>query len=526
MNLEVLAEVDAILSHVAALPAVRGATHANDVLSHYDEVDAILVAKGFPPTSPWWIATIRRWYKSGKRQLVGRCGRRGGKSSTLSRLGVVEAVYGHHDVPPSDTGVVAIISTNKGEAADRLTTIRAILDALSIAYEPWGGGVLGIRLVGRRIGFRVFTASIAGVSGFTSIFVIADEVAKWKDADTGVNPANEVIKSVRPTMATMRNARIVLSSSPFSVLDAHYDAFELGETDLQIIAAAKTWEANPTLTEAETRVLEPDESTWLREYGNVPQEEVESSLLDASDLVVCTRKKHPGDLPRVEGWRYVAAMDPATRTNAWTLVVAGQGPKGVRHVVLARQWVPRRGKPLRSENVLREIKDLIAPYGPTVDKPLRTVHTDQAGTDNLRAILRVLKLEDRLVLVEEPWTQATKAQGYELVRKLAQSKRLGLPDDKMVRVDLLGIVKKITRNGVLYQLIERDGRHSDYAPAIAMAVADARYPAKHPTPPKTEQQKADDAKSEFLAERKRAGDRQRKFGTMPVTHRMRKSRAA
>jgi hypothetical protein len=328
----------------------RYATHADEILARYDEVDAKLVARGFPPTSAWWRGTFERWYRGrdvagGVRQLVARVGRRGGKSSSLSRLAVVEALYGHHDVPPGDTGVVAVISTRLGEAAQRLGTITSILDALEVPYRPWGAGVLGIRLVGRRVGFCVYAASVAGVSGFTGIFVLCDEVAKWKDSETGVNPAGQVLASVRPTMATQPEARIVLSSSPFGMLDAHYDAFEEGDTAFQTTAFAPTWEANPTLTEDDTRAMEPDEAMWLREYAAIPQAEAETSLLTEALIDRATRANE-GDMPRVEGWSYVASMDPATRTNAWTFVVAGQDLAQKRHVVLAREWVPKLGLPL------------------------------------------------------------------------------------------------------------------------------------------------------------------------------------
>lgn len=519
---QTLAEVDALLSHLAATsPAVvRGETHANDVLTHYARVDELLVAKGFPPTSPWWREQIHRWYETGCRQFVPRCGRRAGKSSTLSRLAVVEALYGHHDVPPGDTGIVAIISTDRKEASKRLDTVRAILDALGVAYKPWGEGVQGIRLIGQRIGFCVYTASVAGVSGFTSIFVLCDEVAKWKDADTGVNPANEVLKSVRPTMATMPNARIVLSSSPYSVLDAHYDAFEQGNNDFQIVAQAPSWVCNPTLTEASTRELEPDEKAWEREYKAIPSAEVESSLLEEVTVLACTRKRHTGDLPRAAGWTYAAAMDPAQKRHAWTLVIVGQGPKGIRHVVCARQWVPKPKKPLKSEDVLSEIHDILAEYG------LKSVHTDQAGTENLRSIIRLLPPEKRTFLVEEPWTPASQATAYDFLKKLAESRRLGLPDDKWIRADLLGVVKKITRSGMSYLLIERDGRHSDYAPSIALAIADARFPHKAPAPPKTEEQREREGKSKMLRDREKEYERAKKFGALPVTHRHRPKRAA
>ncbi|NOU30979.1 MAG: hypothetical protein HOO96_24030, partial [Polyangiaceae bacterium] len=188
------------------------------VFERFLALDAHLVTKGFPATSPWWKETIRRWLTSGKRQLVARVGRRGGKSSTLTRLGVVLALFGEHQVPPGDVGTVAVVSVSRSEANQRLRLIKAVLDGLGEPYAPTDGG---IELERRPFAFRIFTCSIGAVSGFTAVAVIADEVSKWRAADDGANPAKEVLGSIRPTMATMPNARIVLSSSPFGFEDEH-----------------------------------------------------------------------------------------------------------------------------------------------------------------------------------------------------------------------------------------------------------------------------------------------------------------
>lgn len=524
MNPALLVEVEAVLQTVPAQTR-RYATHAEEILARYDDVDRKLVERGFPPTSPWWRDTIAKWYRSGRRQAVLRVGRRGGKSSSLSRLGVVEAVYGHHDVPPGDIGVVAIISTRLDEAAQRLATIAAILDALAIPYRPWGNGVLGLKLEGLRVGFRVYAASVAGVSGFTGVFVLCDEVAKWKDKDTGVNPASEVLKSVRPTMATQPEARIVLSSSPFGMMDAHYDAFEEGETELQITAAAATWEANPSVTEAETHILEPDDAAWLREYKAVPQAEIESSLLTEAQLLSATRSartvtdedllRHPdltpADLPFEEGRRYHAEMDPATRRHVWTLVVATQGYDRVRRIVKAREWRPKPGAPLKPSEVLRDIADVLRPYG------VRTVHTDQASADALAELGRLAGL----VLLDSAWTQPEIREASEHVVKLLGEGLLELPPDKFVRSDLLGIRKIITRNGMRYEFAEMHGRHSDYAPVILRAVDDSRWRGRAPETPQTTEEKAQTAKRSYLLEREREKERAQRFGRLPPTHRRR-----
>lgn len=494
---DVLAQGDALLEATRArlAPVEPERSHAEEILARFDEVDRKLVALGWPPTSDWWRATIERWYRAGARQLVGRIGRRGGKSSTLSRLAVVEAIYGRHEVPPGDVGTVAIISTDRPEAMGRLRTIEAILDALGVAWKPCSRGIVGIEIVGKRVAFRVFTATIAGVSGFTGIFVLCDEVAKWADADTGANPATEVVSSVRPTMQTMPNARMVLSSSPMGMLDAHYDAFELGETDLQVTAYAPTWVANPTISEAQTRRDEPDESKWEREYAAIPQAEVEESLL--SEMVVdrATRKatinekgERVVDVAREAGHFYVATIDAATRGNAWTLIVATRGPDRVRRIVLAREWRGTRSIPLVPSEVFVEIRELLKPYG------LTWLFSDQWAGDALRDIARTCGLS----LALEAWTSVSKREAYEGLRSMLLDEELELPPDNAVKVDLLGIRKKLTRNGVTYELSTQGARHSDYAPAIAMAALKVRGVATIEAPKKSDAEKAADAKRAFL----------------------------
>lgn len=504
---DLLAATDALAAAARArCPAPRVvADHASEVLGRYDEVDARLVRAGFPPTSAWWRATFERWYRWRARQLVVRAGRRAGKSSSLSRLGVVEALYGAHAIPPGDVGVVAVISTTRPEAGERLRTIRAILEALGVRYRPADHG---IELVDRPIAFRAHTATVAGVSGFTAVFVLCDEVAKWRDADTGANPATTVLASLRPTLASQPRARIVLSSSPLGTLDAHFDAYAVGETDFQTCVHAPTWTANPTITEAETHALEPDEQAWAREYAAVPQAEVESSLLTSALIERATRPAM-GDVARLVGHHYVAAMDPATRANAWTLAIATRGPDGVRRVVAAREHRGSVSRPLSPRAVFADWKPLLESYGIVV------VATDQWACDALAD----LAIEAGLALAPEPWTSTSKAEAYEALLKHAQDKLVEFPRDEAVREDLLGIRKKLTRNGVTYELAYQHGRHSDYAPAIAMAVGKASIAAEAERKPLSAVEAAEAEKRAFLEGRMAQRRREERHGALPPTHR-------
>ncbi|MBX3198247.1 MAG: hypothetical protein KF894_08890 [Labilithrix sp.] len=454
--------------------------HARKIIERFRALDSALQAKGWVPTSPWWHRTIERFYRTGRRQLVLRVGRRGGKSSTLCRLAVTEALYGEHVIPRGDTGVVAFISTRIEEAADRLKTICQMLDDLGVEYDPLPKGY-GVQLRERPVAFRVFAASIAGVSGFTGIFVVADEVAKWKDAKTLANPAAEVLASVRPTLATQPNARIILSSSPLGRFDAHYDAYEAGEAaepgkePFQAVAGAVSWVANPTLTEEGTKLLEPDPAKWQREYAIVPSDDVSESIISKDELERVTRTGHT-ILEAQPGHEYWAAMDPATSGNAWTLAVGCLRWSPVtfvdpetdlpvtelrlkRSVVLAREWRGLPGKPLRPKAILQDMRTTLLPYG--VD----TVYSDEWSFESLYD----LAADVGLTLVQEPSHQNIKRERYRNLAIYVRAQQADLPPLEQVRQDLLNVRRRITRTGESIELATTpDGRHADFAPSISL----------------------------------------------------------
>lgn len=244
-------------------------------LAKLRKLDEVLTAAGFPPMSPWWRAQIERFIRSGRRRWLLRVGRRGGKSTTLCRLGCAWALYGSWSVPLGDVAVVAFVSIDRDEAAARLRTISNILTVLGVPFEQRGDE---IELPAKRVVFRVVTCSVRGTVGFTSVAVFGDEVARWESRETYANPAADVIGSLAPTLATQPDGFMVLSSSPWSLDDFHATEFAKGDTDHQLTSVAPTWEANPTLSEERTHELEPDNKRWLREYAAVPSASVSAAL--------------------------------------------------------------------------------------------------------------------------------------------------------------------------------------------------------------------------------------------------------
>jgi hypothetical protein len=189
----------------------------------------------------------------------------------------------------------------------------------------------------------------------------------------------------------------------------------------------------------------------------------ESAFFSTEDLKAVTREG-PESLPRDGDLQYVAAMDPASRRNAWTLVVVGKRvlPDGVIKLVVVRvrQWLPQKGAPLDPRAVLTDIRAELADYG------LNELVTDQWSVDALAAIARELKLS----IVEHPMTAPDRVRLYESLRTRVLSRGIELAPDRQMRDDLLSIRKKVTTNSIAIELpVTHDGRHADYAPALVLA---------------------------------------------------------
>ena len=174
---------------------------------------------------------------------------------------------------------------------------------------------------------------------------------------------------------------------------------------------------------------------------------------------ICTEQA----TPRVAGQDYRAAMDPATRTNAWTLVVFTRTKDGKVRQVLARQWVPDKTSRLKPKAVLVDIRDELATYG------LDSAVTDQWAADALADIADDLGFS----LVIREWTATNRTKQTLNLSKRCEQGDVLLIDDPYLQKDLLLVKSQTTSSGVRIIMPKTpDGRHCDYAPAIVAGTAE------------------------------------------------------
>lgn len=190
----------------------------------------------------------------------------------------------------------------------------------------------------------------------------------------------------------------------------------------------------------------------------------EDALLSSVDVLACTRD-NPEELPYDSAFEHVATMDPATRGNAWTLTIVRCDAPDTYRVALVRQWLGSNSRPLKPSVVLAEVAELCARYG------LDCAWSDQFSFDALADTAT----QCGLTLLQHVWTAAMWEQTAERLRMLVGQHRLDLPNNAVLRSDLVSVQRRLTTRGssVVLASTGGDGRHSDYVPALCIAIAHA-----------------------------------------------------
>lgn len=442
-----------------------------------EELNNALIKKGWHDLSQWWRRQVARAYMFHRRDVIARAGRRGGKSSTICRICVYECLYGDHIVQPGDTGVFAIISAERGQAKDRITMIGRICETLGFDAKVLKEVVI---FLGQDREARVYTASINGVVGFTGIGGVCDEEATWLDEDTGTNPAEEVIKTLRPCMATNPSAKLWHISSPRSTLDVHARMFSQGTGPYQLVfESGPTWIANPyigverdkldttTLEEAQeiskeyTRSLEPDEQTWLREYGAVPTPSDEQSFFPADAL---ERALEPKDFILTEDTRTVAGADFAFRSDASGLVPLKVGL--IYQAMADVEWKALE-RTLSPDEVIGDALERCATLG--VSSICCDLHYIDTVAD---------KIEDTdIELVEFPQAQDKIERAFVKARVLFTQGKVDISKCSPKLISQLRHTRtKATQNGFSIIHPRGKGSHGDLARALIAAIYAADKP--------------------------------------------------
>ncbi len=313
---------------------------------------------------------------------------------------------------------------------------------------------------------------------------IFDEAPRMQGQEEGVVNFEEQRKAVKARM--LAGAQIVALGSPWAPRGPIYNAVQdkWGKPSRALVVVRGRgpmlnpyWWTPEKIEEVRNGedgelILQTD---CEAEFGDVA-----SQFFTSKDIKAATPEGRTMSLPYDPEWSYAAFQDPATRSNAWTLVIVGKKTGATEAeseyaVVKHYEWKGTRAKPLKAKAVFKEMKPMLAEYG------LSSVTTDKWSADTIAEIAAGKDDDDEdigiEVLIDEA-TDAEKAKRYLDARELivADPPRMSLPPCAQFRGDMLAIKKELlTGGGIRFKLpVTNDGRHADYAPSFVGAAALAK----------------------------------------------------
>jgi len=180
-------------------------------------------------------------------------------------------------------------------------------------------------VLSNRVVIEVATASFRTSRGYSFAAVLADEVAFWRSDESSANPDIEIMRALRPGMASIPGSILMLASSPYAKRGELYAAFRrhFGKDDARVLVwKADTATMNPRIDPAIiAEAYDSDPEAARAEYGAEFRDDLADYITrEAVDAVVCWGRS---ELPPEPGVTYAAFCDPSGGVNdAMTLAVA------------------------------------------------------------------------------------------------------------------------------------------------------------------------------------------------------------
>jgi phage terminase large subunit-like protein len=152
-------------------------------------------------------------------------GRRGGKSRILALVAVYLAVFRDYvpHLAPGEVATIAVLAANRPQARSIFRYISGILKAVPLFARMVVDENTEAITLANRVVIEIGTASFRTTRGYSFAAVLCDEIAFWRQDETSANPDVEILRALRPGMASIPGSILMLAGSsmrPFAGISA------------------------------------------------------------------------------------------------------------------------------------------------------------------------------------------------------------------------------------------------------------------------------------------------------------------
>ena len=398
-----------------------------------------------PPIAPFTEATLIK-------------GRRAGGSRTLATVAVFLACFKDYTpyLAPGEMATVAVLAADKKQARTIFRYTAGLIHSVPMLDAMVTDETQETLTLNNRVQIEITAASFRSVRGYTFAAVLADEVAFWRSEESA-NPDREILDALRPGLASIPGAMLLLASSPYAKRGVLFDAYRrhYGKDGARVLVwKGSTAEMNPLIDPAIiAEAFENDPASAAAEYGGEFRNDI-AAFVPREVVDGCTV---PGryELPKIPGCRYFAFVDPSGgSSDSFTLAIAHPDPKDRTVAVLdaVRDVKP----PFSPESVVTDFSVLLKAYG------IASVTGDRYAGEFPRELFR--KQNITYNLSEKP-----KSDLYRDALPLLNSGKVELLDLKTLTTQLCGLERRTARGG-RDSIDHSPGAHDDVANSVAGAL--------------------------------------------------------
>ena len=302
--------------------------------------------------------------------------------------------------------------------------------------------------------------------------LILDEAARMLGAGDGVVNMDDIADAVRGRRLT--GAMILYISSPWAPFGPAYkmvQEYHRKPSKEIVVIRCPANAMNPFWwTKERIEALKKIDQNAYRTDVLAEFRDQEESLISSAAIRPCVAEwatSRASDL-----CTYYAAIDPATRSNAWTLVI-GTERGNKKRIVYATEWRGSKAEPLDPSAVFADMALIFKDY------KITKVISDQWSADALRSIAKGHGIK----LVQDSPGRKEDYQRFKTLQTYFDMGQIEIPNNPTLIEDLNRIMVRVTQSGVSIVLPQTsDGRHCDYAPAVAKIVSRWMKPEEEKKP--------------------------------------------
>jgi hypothetical protein len=381
-------------------------------------------------------------------------GRRGGKSRILALIATYLATMRDYSpsLAPGEVATIAVLAADRSQARAIFRFVSGLLRAVPLLQPLIARSDAEAIVLSNRVVIEITTASFRSTRGYSYAAVLADEVAFWRSDETSANPDVEILRALRPGLASIPGSMLLIASSPYAKRGELYSAFRrhYGKDDARVLVwKAATAEMNPQIDPAIIQeAYESDPEAARAEYGA----EFRNDLADfvTRETVDAVTMWGRSELPPEPGVVYSAFCDPSGGvSDAMTLAVAHLDRRSVCVLDALIEVRP----PFDPEQAVARCATLLRRYG------VSTVAGDKYAGEWPRA-----RFAEHGIAFEQ--SARPKSDLYGDLLPLLNARRVELLDLPRLSAELTGLERRTARSG-RDSIDHAPGGHDDLANAVA-----------------------------------------------------------